>query len=223
MIKNKYLVRILITLAIIFIIAYAVNFYFEKKQLTAENGNLKDENSHLKSSLIKQIELCSVPLQSTAASSYDASMKNVIFLKENIEKDGYRHFYGPDKKNISRSEKLLQSFYGMTWSDNENNKFDINREPNNGRGCVDFKVSKGADKTLIEFKLASNSSLKNLSKQVEIYEKDNCTNQSIKVIIYFTAKEEEKVKRVLNNELLTDSNIILIDARKDNKQSASVC
>jgi hypothetical protein len=40
-------------------------------------------------------------------------------------------------------------------------EFDVNREVNNGRGPVDFKVSFGADdKSLIEVKLASNSSLK---------------------------------------------------------------
>jgi len=48
---------------------------------------------------------------------------------------------------------------------------DVNREVNNGRGPVDFAVSRAAlDKTLIEFKLGSNSHLKrNLEKQVAIY------------------------------------------------------
>ena len=35
----------------------------------------------------------------------------------------------------------------------------MNREANNGRGPVDFKISMGLDKTLIEFKLAKSSSL----------------------------------------------------------------
>lgn len=50
---------------------------------------------------------------------------------------------------------------------------DVNREVNNGRGPVDFKISKGSkDTTLVEFKLASNSKLKNnLAKQVDIYKK----------------------------------------------------
>ena len=54
--------------------------------------------------------------------------------------------------------------------------FDLNREVNNGRGPVDFKSFLGRDKCLIEFKLASNSSLKrNLEKQVDIYEAANQT------------------------------------------------
>jgi hypothetical protein len=103
-------------------------------------------------------------------------------------------------------------------------EFDINREPNNGRGPVDFKVSFGArDKSLIEFKLASNTALKrNLEKQVEIYEKANKTSQSVKVIVCYTAADQEKVEKVLK-ELALDKepSVVVIDARSDNKVSAS--
>jgi hypothetical protein len=49
-------------------------------------------------------------------------------------------------------------------------RFDVNREPNNGRGPVDFKLSEGsADMSLIEFKLAKSTSLKrNLQRQLTI-------------------------------------------------------
>lgn len=59
-----------------------------------------------------------------------------------------------------------------------NNDFDVNREPTNGRGPVDFTVSFGSqDASPIEFKLAKSSSLKrHLERQVEIYEKANQTN-----------------------------------------------
>ncbi len=106
----------------------------------------------------------------------------------------------------------------------ESSTFDINREVNNGRGPVDFKVSKGsADKTLVEFKLASNKKLEqNLQKQVEIYQKANKTTSSFKVIIYFTEEEHKRVTDILNRtELTGKENIILIDGRNDNKVSAS--
>lgn len=50
-----------------------------------------------------------------------------------------------------------------------------------------LKISKGdLDKTLVEFKLASNSKLKqNIANQVQVYEAANNTNQSMKVILYF--------------------------------------
>ena len=107
-----------------------------------------------------------------------------MFLKSVIEDmDGYRIFYINGKP--IRRENDLQIMYRLVWYATE---FDVNREVNNGRGPVDFKVSKGSrDATLVEFKLASNTKLKkNLSNQVEIYKAANCTDRAIKVILYFT-------------------------------------
>jgi hypothetical protein len=75
----------------------------------------------------------------------------------------------------------------------------------------------------VEFKLASNSQLKrNLQKQVEIYEKANQTSNSLKVILYFSAEEHDKVQRILQELNLTSHpDIYLIDGRNDNKSSAS--
>ena len=153
--------------------------------------------------------------------SYDEALRRVEFLKDVIENnDGYKIFY-LNGKPIKR-ENDLQILYRLTWCAT---KFDVNREVNNGRGPVDFKISRGrADKSLVEFKLASNSKLKmNLAHQVEIYEKANSTKKSIKVILYFSDEELLKVKKILK-ELGLDSsqNIILIDACADNKPSASV-
>ena len=106
----------------------------------------------------------------------------------------------------------------------ESTAFDVNKEPNLGRGPVDFKLSKGsADKTLIEFKLASNKRLKNnLQNQVEIYQKANLTSSAFKVIIYFTEEERDRAVNILNElGLAGKDNIILIDGRRDNKISAS--
>jgi hypothetical protein len=90
---------------------------------------------------------------------------------------------------------------------------------------VDFKASFGAgDKSLIEFKLASNTALKsNLEKQVSIYEAANQTTRSVKVIISYTARHQERVVKILNElGLNDDESIVVIDARDDNKPSASI-
>ena len=103
-------------------------------------------------------------------------------------------------------------------------KYDINREPNNGRGPVDYKISNGAiDISLIEFKLAKNAKLKqNLKNQLEVYKKSNNTNNGLKVILFFTKDEEIRVKKIIKElGMENDNNIILIDARNDNKPSAS--
>jgi hypothetical protein len=152
--------------------------------------------------------------------TYREAYERVLFLKDVIENnDGYRLFYLKGKP-IEREEDI-QILYRLTWRATPS---DINREVNNGRGPVDFKVSRGSrDKSLVEFKLAKNSQLKrNVEKQVAIYEKANNTQKSLKVILYFTQEEIDRVRRILRELNLTEAeNIILIDARNDNKPSAS--
>jgi hypothetical protein len=99
---------------------------------------------------------------------------------------------------------------------------DVNSEVNNGRGPVDFKISRGRkDSSLVEFKL-TRTLKKNLEKQVDVYKDANNTDKAIKVILYFTNEEQEKTMSILNELGLTGKpNIVTIDARADNKPSAS--
>jgi len=142
----------------------------------------------------------------------------IQFLKEVIEdNDGWKLFYL--KGEPIKREADLQVIYRLTWFATD---FDVNREPNNGRGPVDYTISKGAkNKTLVEFKLASNTKLRqNLAKQVQVYEKANKTDNSIKVILYFDDKEYKSVNKILKDlKLDKDENIVLIDASE--KESAS--
>jgi len=146
------------------------------------------------------------------------SYERVLFLKNVIEnKDGYRIFYIKGKP-IKR-EVDIQIMFRLTWFATY---FDVTREANEGRGPVDFKVSKGAlDKTLVEFKLASNSKLaQNLQNQVEIYKKAHDTDKSIKAILFFSEKERKRVEEILKGfGLSNEKYIVLIDARP--KVSAS--
>ncbi|MEJ2253302.1 MAG: hypothetical protein P8Y75_02860 [Nitrospirota bacterium] len=151
----------------------------------------------------------------------EESYKRVIFLKNVIEnKDGYRIFY--IKGEPIRREKDLQIMFRLTWFASPS---DVTREANEGRGPVDYKISKGSkDKTLVEFKLASNTRLvQNLAKQVEIYQRAHDTDKAIKVILFFSAEEEKRVNSILKElHLNNEKYVILIDARRDNKPSASV-
>ncbi|MCM7487891.1 hypothetical protein [Enterobacter kobei] len=149
----------------------------------------------------------------------DESFKRVNYLKQVIENnDGYKIFYL--KGSPIKREADLQLLFRLTWFATPS---DVNSEVNNGRGPVDYKISRGnKDKTLVEFKLASNSQLKrNLANQVEIYEKANETHNSIKVILYFTDTELNAVYKILKElKLKEGKNLVLIDARP-NKLSAS--
>jgi hypothetical protein len=156
----------------------------------------------------------------TGWSSLDEARTRVLAFKHYVEnQDGYRVINRRGRPFAQETE--VQLFFGLIWFASI---FDVNREANNGRGPVDFKISLGSrDKSLIEFKLASNSSLKrNLQNQVAIYEDANQTHQSLKVIVSYTASDQAKVERILKELKLTnDANIILINARSDDKPSAS--
>ncbi len=149
------------------------------------------------------------------------SHNRVLFLKNVIEnKDGYKVFYDGDRL-IKLKENDIHILYRLTWY---HTKFDVNREVNNGRGPVDFKISSGSqDSTLVEFKLAKNTKLKqNLENQVEVYKTANDTQKAIKVIFFFNESEETRVKNILKElSLENEKYVVLVDARADNKPSAS--
>jgi hypothetical protein len=152
--------------------------------------------------------------------SKNAAREKALFLKDVIEnKGGHRLFYHKGKP--LKREEDLQILYRLVW---HGTHFDVSREVNDGRGPADFKISMGSkDKTLVEMKLAANKGLKrNLAKQIEIYQKASDADGAVKVIIYFTLAEALRVKKILK-ELKIDKSkdIILIDARKDNKPSGS--
>jgi len=215
----------------------ATSLIIEHPELIDHYIRYKEDNKEQATSISQQVvnevrQLFNVQLQElanllqlntlfykTPASSYDEAYKRVKYLKTVIEDmDGYKIFY-IDGKPLRR-ESDLQIMYRLVWFASE---MDVNREVNNGRGPVDYKVSFGEkNASLVEFKLASNSKLKqNLANQVEIYKKANCTDRAIKVIMYFSNEEHAKLMKVLNELKLQDcKDIVLIDAIA-NKLSAS--
>ncbi len=152
--------------------------------------------------------------------SYNEALERVLLFKHYVERqDGHRVINRAGQPFSKETE--VQLFFGLIWCKTD---FDVSREPNAGRGPVDFKVSYGSgDKSLIEFKLASNTSLKrNLQKQVDIYKMANRTRNAVTAIVCYTAKDQQKVARILwELKLQDDKGIVLIDARSDNKPSAS--
>lgn len=157
---------------------------------------------------------------STGCNSYEEAHARLAYLKDVIEnKGGHRIFY-QDGVPLER-ESDLQILYRLVWCGTPS---DVTREANDGRGPVDFKISRGAsDKTLVEMKLAKNSKLeRNLLKQVPIYQAASDAKRAIKAIIYFSESEYGKVLRVLRRlGIESHRDIVLIDARADNKPSGS--
>ncbi|MDT4967765.1 MAG: hypothetical protein QOJ64_2502, partial [Acidobacteriota bacterium] len=155
------------------------------------------------------------------ADSYANALQRAQFLKHVIEdQDLYRIFWD-DGNLLPRRESDVQLIFKLTWF---RSAFDVNAEVNNGRGPVDFKASIGSmDKSLIEFKIASNKKLKqNLQNQLPVYEAANETKKSVKVIVFFTAQEGDRLYSILEElDMLEAENIVAIDARNDNKPSGS--
>lgn len=98
-------------------------------------------------------------------------------------------------------------------------------EEDGGRGQVDFKISRGNDKTVIEIKLTSNQQcVHGFSTQIEEYALAENTKDKIFVIVD-TGDHSERVQNVLEKqkELINTgkepAHIIVIDAKP--KMSAS--
>jgi hypothetical protein len=200
-------------------------------RLQEDDGDKAESSSAAKvgetrRALVEQIRLVLTDLKENTEfydkpwTSYEECLERVRLFKAYIEdSDGYKLLNNGGKTFSTESE--VQLAFGLIWCGSE---FDLNREANNGRGPVDFKASYGSgDKSLIEFKLANNTQLKrNLQKQVAIYEAANRTRKSVTVIVFYTRQQEGRVQGILRElKLDRERSIVLIDARADNKPSAS--
>ncbi len=206
-----------------------LDYYIKDKEEHADEAHVVSSTKvrETEQQFIEQIRalvgghLAGTAFYSHQGDSFQEALSRVHFLKNVIENnDGYRIFYL--KGQPIKREADLQIMYRLTWFADQG--FDVNREVNNGRGPVDYKVSKGsADKTIVEFKLASNSKLRqNLKHQVDVYEAANNTAKSIKVIMHFSDTEQNRTLEIMKDLGLSGRpDVVLIDASASNKPSAS--
>lgn len=156
----------------------------------------------------------------TGKNTYSEAHKRLAYLKDVIEnKGGHKIFYHNGK--AIKKESDLHILFRFVWIGSPS---DVGAEANDGRGPVDYKISRRAkDKTLVEMKLTSNTSLeRNLEKQLPVYQAASDAKHGIKAIIYFSAPEKRRVDTILKRLKLTGhKDVVLIDARNDNKPSGS--
>lgn len=205
-----------------------IDYYILHKEETGDNAkSIADSDvQEVRQFLITNarnlaLELFSGGYYDIPGDSYENALARAKFLKHVIEdQDGYRVFWNSDTL-MPRRESDVQILFKFTWF---RSAFDVNAEVNNGRGPVDFTASMGSmDKSLIEFKVAGNKKLKqNLQNQLEVYEAANNTRKSIKVIVFFTAQEQDRLYAILEELGMLDKEyVVTIDARNDNKPSGS--
>lgn len=169
---------------------------------------------------LQELLAASTQFYGVAGGTYAEAHQRLAYLKDVIEnKGGHRIFYH-DGQAIQR-ESDLQILCRFVWFGSPS---DVGTEANDGRGPVDYKISRGAkDKTLIEMKLAKNTALeRNLERQLPIYQAASDAGNGIKAILFFSAEEKARVEGILEKlGILGHKDVVLIDARNDNKPSGS--
>ena len=158
-----------------------------------------------------------------AVDTWTAAHDILGFFKQWVEYNkGWEVILGADSRN---REKIVQRVVHLgALSYIKANSLDMSCEPDEGRGPLDFKVSNGGDKTLIELKLSSNDQyIHGYEVQLIEYGKAEQTDNLIYVLI--DLGNPIKVKRVqdLYDKLYNDGknppDLIVIDSKE--KQSAS--
>lgn len=206
-----------------------IDYYIKMKEETGDDATaisaLKVQESDLL--YIKQFGALALLLQretpffAIPGNTKEETREKIRFFKDVIEnKGGHRIFYRSNGDPVRR-EKDVHILFRLVWHGTPS---DVSREVDDGRGPADFKISRGSsDKTLVEFKLASNSQLKrNLEKQLDIYKKASDAPVGFKVIIFFSEEELIRVQGILRElEMDGDDHVVLVDACSDNKPSAS--
>lgn len=143
-----------------------------------------------------------------------------------VEANGLFTVFHDDSGKL-RNERFAQLlFFGISDSYCAANDLDLNREPNAGRGPVDFKVSKGYEARVnVEVKYSGNRGLlKGFTKQLPIYDAAERTQHSIYLIIRTTESTTtiNTILKLRDEQLKKGSrvpDIILVDGRP--KPSAS--
>jgi hypothetical protein len=206
-----------------------IDYYIKLKEDTGDEAVASSSLKVFESDLlyIKQFGWLALSLQretpfyTIPGNTEDETREKIAFFKDIIEnKGGHKIFYGSDGEPIRR-ERDVHILFRLVWHGTPS---DVSREVDDGRGPADYKISRGsADKTLVEFKLASNAQLKrNLEKQLAVYEKASDAQAGFKVIIYFSEQELIRVQGILRElGMGSDPHVVLVDARSDNKPSAS--
>lgn len=146
-------------------------------------------------------------------------------FQENIEKHGGWEVLWNDKKNKRRAERIAQKSFAMTaHSYCKANNIDLSPESNAGQGPVDFKCSRGQEKTVVEVKFDDNTSLvSGFEKQTKIYQESEGAQRAIYLVLL--TKDNSKASDKLTkskNKMAADGyvpELIYVDATV--KKSAS--
>lgn len=158
-----------------------------------------------------------------AVDSYIAAHDILSFFKQWVEHNkGWEVIQNADSRNREKIVQRVMHYGALSYI--KANYLDMSCEPNEGSGPVDFKVSNGGDKTIIEVKLSSsNQYLHGYEVQIDAYGRAESTDKLIYVLI--DLGNPGKIKKVQDlhdkryNEGQNPPDLIIIDSTP--KESAS--
>jgi len=144
------------------------------------------------------------------------------------DQEGWRLLWNDD--GSAKKEIAFQAlFQGVILPYCRENNIDLSKEPNVGRGPVDFKASHGyAQRVLIEAKLAGNTKFWNgLKKQLPTYLRANQVEEGIFLVACQRDQDFKKVSNIqemakeVGKEAGIKIDVVLVDCR-NNPKSASL-
>lgn len=154
---------------------------------------------------------------STSTSSYDAALEIVDNFKQWVEYHrGNTIINGKGSKLSEKGVQILIHAVAQMFCSRFN--WDFSPEPDSGRGHVDFKVSRGNDKTVIEVKLTSNQDCEHgLEVQIEEYAKAENSQNKIFILVDNGSRSDrvqavERKRQEMERKELSPATVVVIDS-----------
>lgn len=197
-----------------------------KKDLALYNP--EDQIDYYSERLCKRIDSLDISWESSAEKgtidSLKASMEILTYFKNWVENNkGWDIIQGASSRNREKIVQRIIHLSGLCYI--QANNLDMSCEPDEGRGPVDFKVSRGQDITIIEVKLSTNPNYRHgYETQIEEYGKAENTSKLIYVLIDMGNPGKVKtIERIYAENLKSEKKtpeILIINATQ--KESASI-
>lgn len=164
-------------------------------------------------------------LTDSSSTSMEATTKILSEYKNWVENN--KGSFVINESNSRHMEKIVQrTIHAVALMYCKEHNWDISPESDSGRGPVDFKISRGTDKTVVEIKLTSNQQcVHGLEVQIEQYALAEGTNNKVFVLVdtgigSFRIEDVYKKHKEMVERGEHPADIVVIDAKP--KTSASV-
>lgn len=144
--------------------------------------------------------------------------EEVDYIKRIVEENGINRMLYREDGQPHKEAYAQMLFSALMRKQCENNNIDLSPETNSGRGPVDFKLSRGTEKVLVEVKLTTNTQLiHGLETQLPIYMTQESSQRGI-FLVFDVAKTDHARKKVMKiysklpQEVKNRIRLVIVDA-----------